>query len=308
MSRNWLSNISDEVHLNELVIPGTHDSASWIYEEQESLVSTFTWTQRKNFTEQLNAGVRVLDLRIGMVARILSSTYTDDELHMVHGPRLVNEQSLDNVLKEISTWLRENSGEFVILMFQQQGRSKIDTGDGVQRLVAKNFGNILGRTFFNFDSIAHRWPTVGDLRGRVLVLERLQARVPGYCDVSQWPKNPEGAVFDINNQLKVFVQDKFEKVYEGWSRDAECDEKIKVIRHGIHTAHRINQSSQNVLSIHHSSYSNKRYEPWTTGQIINRKLISQSTPPLVNFDRGIMMIDDATSAMCNYLLQYNKVR
>ena len=304
MSRNWLSKISDDVRLNDLVIPGTHDSASWIYEETESLFSTFTWTQRKNFTEQLNAGVRVLDLRIGMAARLISSAYTDDEIHMVHGPRLVNDQNLDLTLKEISTWLKENSDEFVVLMFQQQGRSKIDTADGVQRMVAKNFG----RTFFHFNSIAHRWPTVGDLRGRVLILERLESRVPGYCNISQWPKNPEGVVFDINTQLKVFVQDKFEKVYDGWSRDAECDEKIKVIRRGIHDAHRINQSNHNVLYIHHSSYSNKRYEPWTTGQIINQKLMSQSTPPLVKFERGIMMIDDATSGMCNYLLRYNQER
>ena len=136
-----------------------------------------------------------------------------------------------------------------------------------------------------------------------MVMERLKSRVPGFCDISGWPDNPTGASFDVNANLTVFVQDNYKSVSKAWGRDAETDDKIKVLRAGIHTAHR-REDRAKLLQIHHSSYSNKRYEPWATGQIINKKL--RLGIPLVSLTRGFVMIDDADGQTCGYLREYNR--
>jgi hypothetical protein len=299
MSADWISRtVADLERVNNLVIPGTHDAASWIRATEENwFVSTFTWAQRLNFTEQLHAGVRVLDLRIGLQKGKIN--YSDDQILMYHGPREVNNQNLDAVLAEVRIFLDTHPGEFVILMFQQQGWENVDCSAGVKRLITKNFG--INR-FFSFDSARTTWPTAGDLKGRVMVMERLKARVSGFCDITAWPENPKGTAINVNGTLKAFVQDNFKNVSKNWGRDAETSDKITVFRKGFHLAALQSNPSQ-ILQIHHTSYSNKRYEPWTTGEIINTKL--QAGNRIVGLQKGIVMIDDADVAMCNYLLSYN---
>jgi hypothetical protein len=136
-----------------------------------------------------------------------------------------------------------------------------------------------------------------------MVMERLKSRVPGFCDISGWPDNPTGTSFDVNANLAVFLQDNYKNVSDAWGRDTETNDKIKTLRNGIHTAHRIEEQAK-LLQIHHSSYSNKRYEPWATGEIINDKLRARA--PLVNLRRGFMMIDDANSTICRYYRDYNR--
>ncbi len=244
--------------------------------------------------------MRVFDLRIGLRKDV--TNYTDDQILMYHGMREVNDQNLDTVLQEIRQFLNTNSDEFVVLMFQQQGMSGTDCAAGVQRLVAKNFGTAIGARFFSFSSTRNVWPTVGELRGRVMVMERLKSRVPGFCDVSAWPDNPAGASFDVNTDVAVFLQDNYKNVSESWDRDAETNDKIKALRKGIHAAHG-HEDRAKLLQIHHSSYSNKRYEPWATGQIINKKL--RKGIPLVSLKRGFVMIDDADGPTCKYYRDYN---
>jgi hypothetical protein len=99
------------------------------------------------------------------------------------------------------------------------------------------------------------------------------------------------------------VQDNYKGVSTAWGRETETSDKIKALRKGIHTAHNLG-APPGLLQIHHSSYSNKRYEPWATGEIINKKL--RKGIPLVNLSRGLVMIDDADSATCKYYRDYNK--
>lgn len=300
MSATWISDIDDSVRVNRLVIPGTHDAASWIKQDSENwIVSTFTWAQRLNIAEQLNAGVRALDLRIGLRSGV--KKYTTDDILMYHGPREVNDQNLDDVLGDVKSFLDTNEDEFVILMFQQQGRSDTDCAKGVAALLTKHFGV---DNFYRFTKKkkGNLWPTVGQLRGRVMVLERLKSRIRGCYDVSAWPDNPKGTKFSVAPGLKVYLQDNYKKVSSSWFRDAETNDKIKTFRAAITAASKLGFLSR-VLQIHHTSYSNKRYEPWTTGQIINTKL--KNIEVIANFTRGLVMIDDADSAICDYLRAYN---
>src|SRR5690606_33471470 len=106
--------------INELAIPVTHDSAAWTKHSSLPSSTPGTWAQRMSITEQLNLGVRVLDLRVGYA----STTYTlglTSFVGMFHGPVYLD-VTLETVLESISSWLESHQSEFVILVFQQQGK------------------------------------------------------------------------------------------------------------------------------------------------------------------------------------------
>ena len=58
MSKNWLSRIVQDTRINVLAILGTHDAASY----SGASIAPLTITQQLDITEQLDAGVRVLDM------------------------------------------------------------------------------------------------------------------------------------------------------------------------------------------------------------------------------------------------------
>ena len=59
-SADWMSALDDGVKLNELVLPGTHDSAT-----QYVQLGFFSKCQALSIGEQLEAGARYLDIRLG---------------------------------------------------------------------------------------------------------------------------------------------------------------------------------------------------------------------------------------------------
>ena len=63
---NWMSGISDDRRLNEINIPGTHDSGCasvWGYEGYQDWFESGAVTQKLTLSRQLESGVRLLDLR-----------------------------------------------------------------------------------------------------------------------------------------------------------------------------------------------------------------------------------------------------
>jgi hypothetical protein len=296
MSIDWLSHIRDSIQINRIAIPGTHDAASWTHNESANF-PPFTWAQRLNFLEQLNIGIRVLDMRIGW-----RSSWSRD-LIMFHGPAPVNDQSLDDVLVDVRGWLDNNPNEFVILIFQQQGYPHIpgDCAPDVKTLIENRFGKFGSQRFFYFTRKRQTWPTVGELRGRVLVMERLASRVKGFADISGWKQAgaTPGAVIKVGDHLNVYLQDKFEKISDTFiSKDDDNAKKMAIVKAAAKFVPDV--PSPTLLRINHTSYSNKRYQPWTSGTGVNQ-LLRNSRIKI----QGILMIDDADQTTVTHILNSN---
>lgn len=297
MSENWVSNIRDDVAINNLAIPGTHDSASWT--KETTLARTFTWAHRVNFTEQLDLGIRALDLRVGWKYR-----WGDNAIQMFHGPRAVNDQTLDDVLEEIKTWLDDHGDEFVILMFQQQGAlgNKSDCREQVAKVVKKHFK---GDNYFSYSAHHASWPPVTRVRGRVLVMERLQSRQAGWYDVSSWADAPTGQLFKIPMNLWIYLQDKYKgvsdaKLYNPMSYEVKKKmEYVKAAAEADPDGEDV--VKRNILKINHTSYSNKKWQPYESGAEVN-KLLRASDFTI----QGIMMIDDADQDTVDHILTFNE--
>lgn len=304
MSSDWLSGIKDTVQLQQLALPGTHDTAS--YTTANASIPPFTWAQRKTFIEQLDLGVRVLDMRVGF------GDYTGRRVTMVHGPIDVGsyiKRDLPKALAEIRNWLDNHPKEFVVLIFQQQGINI--SGSDCAKDVEKDYNRIVGGgggtdRRYRFDPTKRTWPTVGDLRGKIMVMERLKSRIQGWADVSGWPDAPEGATVSVGNHLKIYLQDKYKDVsglgVMSYTVEAEVKKKLEYVEAASTGAPSDTSAAvqRNFLTINHTSYSNKRHQPYTTGEKVNT-LLRKSKIRIM----GFMMIDDADEDTVNHILSFN---
>ncbi|OUS27602.1 hypothetical protein A9Q99_14260 [Gammaproteobacteria bacterium 45_16_T64] len=123
-TQDWMSQIysNQDINLRDLVIPGTHDSGTygitassdvslgsetWFYQFAKPVVAGWSKTQACNIAQQLDGGIRYLDLRL---------EWHKDQVWIVHG---MFSDTLENVLQDIGTFSEAHPQEIVILDFQE---------------------------------------------------------------------------------------------------------------------------------------------------------------------------------------------
>lgn len=298
MPNIWLKKIKDEIRINQLAIPGTHDAAAWTKYCGIPSSTPGTWAQRMDITEQLNLGVRVLDLRVGYATSLMGSSF----IGMFHGP-IYLDVTLQEVLTAVVNWIDQNQSEFVLLIFQQQGKPfQRDVSDGVRNMLLNTFPP---QRRYDFNSDAKMWPTVGELRGRIMVLGRLRSHVANFCDVRSWlttGDNTDGAIINAGDHLKIFLQDRYKGLSSetGYSSMAD-DNKRKFLK--VENAAMRSTHPSRTMVINHMSYSNLRYQPWQSGEGVNKLLLTRADRLAI---QGILMIDDADEITVNHIIQNNE--
>lgn len=182
----WMTRLEDSRFLWEMSIPGTHDSGAML-EPLPGLAKT----QELTIAEQLDAGVRFLDLR----ARIV-----DDELWLYHGA-IDQDQAFDDVFDEMYAFLDANPGEVIIASLKEETAPSNAT---------KAFDAIVGE--YVAKSPAH-WrldatlPPLGGARGRIVLVRRFSSQVtPFGIDAAPWA---DDATFEISNDAQLYVQDEY---------------------------------------------------------------------------------------------------
>jgi hypothetical protein len=112
---DWMGNLIQsvpDIKLGEMVIPGTHDSASYSIEPYK-LYSAVGRTQNVSVLEQLHRGTRFLDLRL--------AGYGND-ISIFHG--CLKGCKFERILDEILVFCQDFPGEFLIVnIAAEYGRS-----------------------------------------------------------------------------------------------------------------------------------------------------------------------------------------
>jgi hypothetical protein len=302
---NWCGALRPTLNLTEIAIPGTHDSAAWTHHENWLSSTPATWAQRKSITEQLQSGVRALDLRVGW--RIGMYGY---DVGMYHGPVDLS-ISLQEVLTEVNTWLESHTSEFVILIFQQQGKpgTKGEPGTSwdISRAVHKKVTDTLGDKVFNFKNSRKTWPLLDTLRGKVLAMSRMLSAPDGFCDVRGWltHDNTEGAEFSVADGLKIYLQDR----YKGLSTatvdmqiqlNGDYEKKLHLVETTSARAIEGHKTNHFTLTVNHLSHSSIKWQPWTIGKVMNQMLRKSKFKIC-----GLLMIDDAEDETVNHIVASN---
>lgn len=192
---DWMRNLKDDVLLSEINIPGTHDSAAihsgWIH--------TMYACHNQSVTKQLNAGIRLLDVRIK-----IKQGKSGIEFMTCHGnfggsAGLNEYQSLSSFLDECKDFLRIHSGETIIMSL------KIDDDEVKEPETALPELKKLLAQYPVRDGNRKDLGTLKDARGKIILFNRInQDKAFGYPIT--WDNNTRGSYADIS-EVKTYVQD-----------------------------------------------------------------------------------------------------
>ena len=158
-SADWMAELPDDLRLNEIAIPGTHDSAA-VYVQ----MAYFAKCQSKSLSAQLQAGFRYLDIRLAVDKDKLVLTH--GSMRCKRGSQLLSASLyLEDVLEECRSFLRNHPTETILFAVKQE--------DGEESVAA--FQDILHRYINTAPSVwllTDRFPTLEEARGKIVLLRR----------------------------------------------------------------------------------------------------------------------------------------
>lgn len=186
---NWMSGIQDNTSISKISIPGTHDSGAM--REVPSNSGTAK-TQNLTISEQLNAGVRFLDVRCRHI----------DNSFAIHHGAIYQNLNFDDVLNACYAFLDSHPTETIIMSVKEEYNASNTT-----RTFEKTFDSYVQKNPSKWD-LGTNIPNLGSVRGKIKLLRRFSAETSKGIDATAWADN---TTFDINNSnASLKVQDYYQ--------------------------------------------------------------------------------------------------
>lgn len=191
---NWMSYVPDDWSLSRLSMPGTHDSGAYKSAWYNYPIIRTWKTQDLSLREQLNAGVRFLDIRCRHIQNVCA----------IHHGMVFTEQFLNEVLATIYTFLDENPSESILMSVKEPEWD----AEGNTRTFEETFRDYISRN-------PSKWylePTVPLLgsdpkepltaRGKIVLIRRFAANetLGMNATPSVWPYNSMAATGELSIQ------------------------------------------------------------------------------------------------------------
>lgn len=153
---DWMSELPDNALLGSLSLPGTHDSGAY------NFGGPTTETQSMNIHEQLQAGIRALDIRLGRNHLNLGARCNDpDNLWTFHGISCQFEKFSD-ILTTVEAFLMEHPAETVVIRVKRENGNIFD------------FASVVEAEMDAFEGLFYDGgsnnPTLNQVRGLVVLL------------------------------------------------------------------------------------------------------------------------------------------
>ncbi|GAA4020559.1 phosphatidylinositol-specific phospholipase C [Allokutzneria multivorans] len=200
---DWMSALPDKIALNNLTIPGTHDTAA-------RKGALWLRTQDLTLAEQLQLGIRFFDIR----CRVTGDSFA------IHHDLLYLDLMFGDVLIACDTYLKAHPKESVLMRVKQEYSSE---SDAVFLRIFNDYLDRRGwrRLFF----LENRIPTVGEVRGKVVLLANVSG-LPGI----PWGGGSRLVIQDEYNVPTLFdMQAKWEKVLAHFTKaQSATDGKLYV--------------------------------------------------------------------------------
>lgn len=158
----WMKYVDDNKFLDELSIPGTHDSGTCSVDNDTEPQSSQVKCQQDYIPTQLLEGIRYFDIRLGK----------GDNPGICHGDFYLFKKDgdylhLSDVIGYFKTFLSENPRE-ALIMLASRGNDEA-TDDSVTTAFAK----VMGDNPDLFYTSSHV-PTLGEVRGKIVLLRRFR--------------------------------------------------------------------------------------------------------------------------------------
>ena len=201
---SWMSKFRDETPLSALSIPGTHNSPT----HHTALPSVRC--QAVSIQEQLNNGIRFLDIRVQPES---STDHSKDGLILVHSAfpiSLTGNKYLRDLINTVLSFLSSNPSETVIMSLKREGVGK-STDQHLSKILHKHYATDPSCWFTE-----NRIPSLGEARGKIALIRRFvlddslkgEHGGQGWCmDAESWPDNCEDGMCSSG---EIRVQDFYE--------------------------------------------------------------------------------------------------
>lgn len=186
MGNRWIAQCDPNLPITELLLPGTHDTMT------ADCPDRYYRTQTLSLSEQLNIGVRFLDIRL--------------RKEMVAAHReWISDIAADAIFETCQNFLKENPSEFILMRIQNANENKDDYAE---------YGQALKKVVDKYAHLFYQWqrsspdcfifPTIEQASGKILALECSPPKLNFYCFTQQlwampWHQNESIALQDLWN-------------------------------------------------------------------------------------------------------------
>ena len=291
-SADWMAKLDDGLRLNEIVLPGTHDSAT-----QYSQLAFITKCQALSIEEQLNAGFRYLDIRLGFAE---SDDRENAQLRLMHGftscrrgpMPWADTLLLGDVLDQCAAFLKAHPTETVLFAVKYEHvTAPLEEFETLLTGELKQRGDLVLLT----DTL----PTLGEARGKLVLLRRHRdaAGLGPEAGVSlRWPQQDDGK--EVSRHAEAVDQGS----YRLWVQDRFCygtEDKWSAFLAGLREPAIVPED----LSVHFlSTKGTAAYgHPFHYANALNPRLLELPTEEL----RGWIIVDFADAALAEHLWSAN---
>ena len=194
---NWMSSIDENLSLNQINIPGTHDSGTFdisvlttngFLEEVakrspaaltvSEIMQDLGQTQDLDISEQLNSGIRYLDVRLA------TNNDQPDKLYLSHGDTIPVIETLpcmntkkggylyfDDVINECVYFLSNHRKETIILhLAEERIVQKTTDNYSLGQLITKS--TVLNILYSNYFYIGDKIPKLKDAQNKIVIVTR----------------------------------------------------------------------------------------------------------------------------------------
>lgn len=211
----WMSHVDDSKFLDELSIPGTHDSGTCSVDNDTEPQTSQVKCQQDYIPTQLLEGIRYFDIRLGK----------GDDPGIDHGGFYLfkkdgNFLHLSDVIGYFKTFLNENPKEALIMLVSRGNDEATDEG------ITTAFAKVLDENPDLFYT-SSRVPTLGEVRGKIVLLRRFRLAgnsVSGHTwglDLTEWDDKAK-AHSDCTTMCLVQDARGFEETDDAGTKEPYC--------------------------------------------------------------------------------------
>lgn len=195
--RSWMRLLSSRtLRLHEIAMAGTHDTTTWKWSK-----ANYSRTQDLTVLEQLNIGVRFLDIRLG------------DDFQTRHGGD--NGVSFEDVLADIQRFLQQpgSEEETIVMSINRDGDSDQthikQFADDVRAIVTGGTSSWVSTelTWYTTNHV----PALQDVAGKVVLIRRYEDKAssaPGIA-LMNWPDSNPKPFDNTVDDVTVRIQDNY---------------------------------------------------------------------------------------------------
>ncbi|MGN0078226.1 MAG: phosphatidylinositol-specific phospholipase C domain-containing protein [Coriobacteriales bacterium] len=268
---SWMSRYSDKLLLSDMTIPGTHDSGTCYTYMHVSAQESFTTCQQYYIDEQLTAGIRFFDIRVGI------DGLEDRDPYINHGGTVCLDRNdkwlrLSAVVKDMKSFLEANPSETVIMMVSNSNGDTDNQTSSLYKQISDNPG-----LFYTSSKV----PTLGEARGKIVLFTRFEpsgddaSKIDyGLC-LSSW-----GSYNDAYKITKGLVRIKSGSDLDVWVQDnygTNADDKIAYVQGAFAEADskRLESASlgRNAYVINYTSCTSSN--PFSAARNMNERLYNE---------------------------------